>query len=518
MTTDSFTAPPGPPIVRPVLLARSIPSGWLLAVLIGWLGLDQLLLWRFLDVAPLWAYPVGALLIGGLCAAILRAIPDRNGPSLATMLVCLFVALLLMMLGGEGRFFYANIDWQVRYAVMHDMAVNPWPFVYTARAVPDILRAPIGMFLVPTLAAKALGARAGDLLLLLQNGLLLALLLALVSSLFQGIRARMVALAVFLCFSGIDAIGDLLLNGHLGDHLEDWIGLQYSSTITLAFWVPQHALAGWVGAAGYLLWRAERIPLAAYLSLLPFTALWSPLGLMGALPFAALAGLRTLAARRLRAADILLPGLASLLCIPSLLYLGAAASGDVGMRIQPIPPLQWLVFQAIETLPILIPMLLTAGASRFGKDTLWLACAWLMAIPFLQIGWSIDFMTRGSITALALVAVMLSDQLLQVRDKRTWLVAMLAIGSLTGLAEIRRALSHPPAPAVRCSFFKAWDHAFSAFPKGSYLAPLPDMPGPIRPINPARATAQEPARCWDGEWFSPGNFRRQASGGQQRVE
>ena len=93
-----------------------------------------------------------------------------------------------------------------------------------------------------------------------------------------------------------------------------------------------------------------------------------PLGLMGAMPFAALAGIRTLAARQLRIADMLLPALASLLAVPSLLYLGAASGADVGLRFQPIPPLQWLMFQGIETLPYLVPLLLVARPARFGPE------------------------------------------------------------------------------------------------------------------------------------------------------
>jgi hypothetical protein len=269
---------------------------------------------------------------------------------------------------------------------------------------------------------------------------------------------------------------------------------------------------------GYLLWRRERLPLASYLALLPLTALWSPLGLMGAMPFAALAGIRTLAARRLRIADMLLPALASLLAVPSLLYLGAASGADVGLRFQPIPPLQWLMFQGIETLPYLVPLLLVARPSRFGRDTLWLAFAWLMLIPFVQIGWSIDFMARASIAALAILAAMLADELGNGTERRTWLIAMLLIGSLTGLAEIRRALVHPPAPEVRCSVSKAWDQTFAAFPKGSYFAPLPAMPALVRPARPTPVPASEPARCWDGLWFSPHNFRQPGSGGENRVK
>lgn len=519
MTLSPSAAPVPTPSSYPARAdAGVVPSGWLLAALFGWLGLDQLLLWRFLDVMPAWAYGLGLVMIGALCHFAVRAMPDRSGPKSATVLTCMGISLLLLMLGGEGRFFYANVDWQVRYAAMRDMAVNPWPYVYGIRAVPDLLRAPIGMFLFPALAYKAGGVRAGDVALLVQNALLLGLLLSLASQLFDTRRWRAIALAIFLCFSGIDAIGDVILNGNMGDHVEDWIGLQYSSTITLAFWVPQHALAGWIGAMGYLLWRADRLPLAAYLALLPLTALWSPLGLMGAMPFAALAGFRTLASGSLRVADIGLPALSCLLAIPSLLYLGAAADADVGVRVQPVPPLQWLLFQLVETLPYLVPLLLGAASARLGRDTLWLAFAWLMLIPLIQIGWSIDFMMRASISALAIIVVMLVDHLRHAPNGRVWLIAMLAMGSLTGLAEVRRALSHPAAPQVRCSVDKAWDQIFSAYPKGSYFAPLPAMPALVRPRDPFHASPREPARCWDGTWFRPSNRRHGGPGGDDRVE
>ena len=84
-----------------------------------------------------------------------------------------------------------------------------------------------------------------------------------------------------------------------------------------------------------------------------------------------------------------------------------------------------------------------------------------------------------------------------------WLLAILAVGSLTGLAEIRRALVQPAAPEVRCTFYKAWDQTFSAFPKGSYLAPLGKVPKLIRPAHPTYASAKEPVRCWDGTWAIP---------------
>ncbi|EPR18142.1 hypothetical protein M527_13800 [Sphingobium indicum IP26] len=432
-------------------------------------------------------------------------------------MACLLVALSLLLLSGEGRFFYANVDWQVRFAVLRDMGSHPWPFVYTARPEPDLLRAPIGMFLVPALVFKALGSRAADVALLVQNGMLIALLLALGSQLFADRRSRLTGLAIFILFSGMDAIGDLLMQGMLTGHLEDWADIQYSSTITLLFWVPQHAIAGWVGALGFMLWREGRVPLAPWLAVLPLTALWSPLGLMGAMPFVALAGLRSLISRALRLRDLLAPGASLLICGPSLIYLGAA-SDDVGFHFQPIPFVQWLLFQSFETLPYLIPLAIAGRSTRFGRDSLWLAFAWLMFIPFVQIGWSIDFMMRGSITALALVTVMVADHVVQGGERRRWVLVVLAVGSLTGLAEIRRALVYPATPEVRCSFFKAWDHTFAAFPKGSYLAPLEEVPALIRPVNPARASAGEPGRCWDGTWKLPYDPRNAPSGREDGVK
>lgn len=509
--TSDITGGAQGPVAVP-WLNRPVPARLLLALLAGWLAFDQLLLWQFLG----WG-GIGALLLGGgitviLMIGVARLATDRlPDPSRGILLGCILIGLVLMMLGGQGRFFYANIDWQVRLAVLNDMATHPWPFVYTARTTPDLLRAPIAMFLMPALAAKAAGA--GDIALLIQNGVLAGLLLALGSTLFAAARERRTALIVFLLFSGMDAIGDLILHGGLSDHLDDWADIQYSSTLTLAFWVPQHAIAGWIGALGYMLWREGGVRPGAFLALLPLTALWSPLAFLGAMPFAALAGVRAIVARQVRGPDIALPALASLLCVPGFLYLGAA-NGEVGIRPVALPAIQWLLFQGLETLPFLIPLLLAGRAVRFGRDTLLLIALWLFAIPFVQIGWSVDFMMRASIPALAMLPVMVAHHLATGGGARVWLLVVLAIGNLTGLSEVRRAFANDPAPQVRCSFFKAWDQNFAGYPKGSYLAPLPQVPELIRPANPARASAREPTRCWEGSWYRP----RQLSRAQNGVE
>lgn len=496
--------------------ARPLAGGWLMALLTVWLGIDQLLFWRFLNIMPIWVYPVALFIIGLLAIGVARAMPGRNGPTPATLACCFGIALLLLILGGEGRFFYANIDWQVRFAVLRDLHINPWPFTYQVDGAPQLLRAPIGMFLLPALVGKIAGAGAADMALLIQNSLMLGIVLALGATLFPRRYDRLMALIIFIGFSGLDALGRMLFRGGLSDHIENWAYLQFSSTITLAFWVPQHAMAGWIGALGYLLGRDGRARPAAWLTPLPLTALWSPLGLAGALPFVALTGARSLFARNLRPADILLPGIASLIAIPSLLYL-AAGLGDMGGAAgEPgagIAPSQWLAFELLEMLVYAVPLAFVARRSRFGIDSLILVTIWLLLIPFLHIGWSTDFMMRGSITALAILAVLVADAMRTEPRLRLWLGTILLIGSITGLHEVMRALSHPPAPQVRCDLVQGWD--FEAIdlglrktddppsPKGTYLAPIDAIPRIIRPYAPYPADMTRRTRCWDGHWYYP---------------
>jgi hypothetical protein len=294
----------------------------------------------------------------------------------------------------------------------------------------------------------------------------------------------------------------MLIKSSYSDSLEVWSDLQFSSTLTLAFWVPNHAISGWIGALSYLLWRAEKIPLGAALTLLPLTALWSPLGLMAAMPFALLAGLRTLIGRRLRWTDIALPALASLIAVPGLFYM-AAAGDSVGFRLAMVPLSQWVIFELLEMLVYVVPIALVTRHVRFGRDTLALIAVWLLIVPFIQIGWSNDMMMRGSITALTILAIMVADALMHDAPIRRILIMLLAIGSLTGLTELRRTLSHPPAPQVKCSIFGAWKQSFGDFPIHSYIAPLSAMPAIVRPVHPTPVEVADPVQCWDGHWHHP---------------
>jgi hypothetical protein len=493
------------------MLRRTVPAAVLFGCIVGWLSYDLLLLCRFLGFGGFWVHAGWV----GLTLALfwLLTLPSRidlhAGPTVSRLLLCIGSATLLLVLGGEGRLLYANVDWQVRDAVLSDMIASPWPFVY---ADGTMLRAPIGMYLAPALVGKALGRAAADMALLVQNGLFLGALLAIASTLFADRRRRLIALALFLLFSGLDIIGQIKI-GHAAEltptaHLEGWGPSQFSSTITLAFWVPQHALAGWLGALAVLLWRERRLGLGALLMLAPLLALWSPFAALGLLPFLGVAFIDEARRHTIRAADMLLPAAASAIALPALLYL-AAGSGAVGLRAFPIRPGIYLSFLTIEIIPFLL-IGLTGLKARFGGPLFVTTALFLLVAPLIQIGGWIDFAMRATIPALAVLIAHLADMMggsWQASARRKIApAALLCVGAATPLTEVLRAMSFPASPLGHCHVARAWDESFAAFPKSGYFAPVDSLPAAIRPRRSHVAADDGKAACFDRPWPKPALF------------
>jgi hypothetical protein len=503
-----------------VPLSRELAISKLLALLFAGLGLQNLLLWRFLGFATVWLYLAGALAVLGLCALVWRSahVAEASSVSVGRLASCMLVATALFALGGEGRWLYANLDWQVRDAVMRDLISHPWPFVYEAGRGEEVLRAPLAMYLIPALAGKAMGQRAADIALLLQNGLFLAAILAATSILFETLARRLVALLVFVIFSGMNIIGWVLLvvTGQMpviADHLDPWGPVEFSSHITQAFWVPQHALAGWLCAALFLLWKDRRIGVGPALAALPVLALWSPLAIMGAAPFAAYAGLAALLKRELRTDDVLLAFASVAIATPALLYLKADAA-SVGGRFAPIAPAAYVVFMLLEVVPYLAAAFTIGPRPRFGGASLLLLSLSLMLIPLYQIGSSGDFAMRASIPPLAILSVVTADVLTRAfgtaraidASAGRLIILALAIGSVTALMEIRRAFIYRPSPRTQCSLIGSWDQQFGLMmaPKTTYMAPTASLPAWMQPERAALVdSVHDPDPCWARAWMSP---------------
>lgn len=507
--------------VRPAL--KRINPAHLLGALVLAGGIQNLLLLRFIGVGNASVFAAGA--IGVLATAFFVArLPIGNAethPPLARFAACVGISAIIFLLGGEGRFFYANLDWQVRDAVMNDMLQNSWPFAYVSRGTVEILRAPIGMYIFPSLAGKLGGMPAADIVLLAQNTLMLGVLLTLASMMFDALRSRVVALGVFAIFSGMDFLGQMIFSPAAAlspvSHMDGWAGIQYSSTATLAFWVPQHALVGWLGAVLFLLWRRGRLPLAGFYAPLPLMALWSPLALMGVVPFALFAGVKTLLARRLTLVDFLLPLATALLSLASLIYL-QAGSATVGSGANPLSLRLYLLFQVLETIPYLLALWLLPRSQSFGRDGLLIVTVCLLIFPFFQIGPSADFMMRASIPSLTILALLVSEVVARPRvdagrrekGARTMLSVALLIGSVTPAHELLRALVMRPTPYPRCSLLASADQSILArsmrapsdqpVRHSTYVAAADALPPILRPAKLHPVAPDKSGECWGRPW------------------
>ncbi|MBC9034092.1 hypothetical protein IAG41_17020 [Sphingomonas sp. JC676] len=436
-------------------------------------------------------------------------IAQRDPVRWRTIGICLAIACALLLLGGEGRLFYANEDWQIRDAVLADMAGHPWPFAYLTGGGEQVLRAPLGMYLLPAIIGR--GSRtATDLALLACNTLMLGLLLALASTLFETARARFMAVIVFIAFSGLDIVGTVIANSAgvaSYDHLERWSPpLQYSSVITLIFWVPQHAIAGWFCALLYLLYRRGSMTLGSVAASVPLAAIWSPLAVIGAVPLVAWAGLRAIHGRTLRWTDVATGVAALAVAVPALAYLAADAqqlpSGLRGVR-----PLTFATFLLLELFPSLWILYRLRAPHRLGFDTLVLVTAMLVLIPLFHIGAGDDFAMRVSIVPLAVLVALLASSLTEAdaqipRPTGIAIAILLSLGAITGTAEVWRALRLAAAPPPLCSLPSAWVRQSGRIGDiSTYLARTSAMPGWLHQDMPTLIDpGADPRDCWSRPW------------------
>ena len=484
--------------------ASGVSLRLLAILLLGALAAMQGLLWAFLGL-PWWWMATAGLGFGVALWGVWRAPGTRGTVPWSALVVGWAVALVLLLLGGEGRLFFAPTDWQVRYAVLRDLTEHPWPFILAHPQGPLILRSPLGMYLAPAAIGKLGGGfHAAEMVLLGQNTLLLGVIVAMGAGLFATARQRWIGLGVFWAFSGMDVLGQIIAHKSLALHLEAWASMQFSSHVMQILWAPQHAMAGWIFAVFYLLWRMDRMPPLVLFAVLPLLALYSPLALIGCVPFAAHAFVVAVAGRTLRVADVLWPMLVALMCLPSLLYL-ATNSGEVGGGVAHTYFLSgYPLFILIEIGGYLMALWALRKDQPFGVVTTGIVVAVLLAVPFGQIGDGVDFVMRVSIPALAMMAVMMGRILGDAmptpagREARRWVLIDGAVGLVTPASELWRGLTWPVSPEVTCGYL-------GVIPKGysTYTAQVDRMPKLLRAAHPTIVPLARPHLCWDRPWRDP---------------
>lgn len=451
-------------------------------VAIGYLALPVVIF--LVGWCQAWVATLGLLALALAARALFGRLPEPAIPRLRPAAWCLLLGLAAAWsaLGGAGHLVHANSDWLVRDAVLRDLVTGAWPVAYLDRAGGEyLLRAPLAYYLPAALVGKLAWPGVADAALLGWTFAGVALVFALAASSERRFSALLLLLAVFVLFSGMDLVGMVLTRGPVilsymlpTEHIEWWAErFQYSAHSTQLFWVPNHAIPGWIAVA-LLVRRADE---PAFLRLLPLLVallpLWSPLTAIGFLPLAAAAVLSFAVRHRVR--DVIDPAVlvgAFVAALPVAAYLtmqaGAIASGGTQVTGEP----GWLYVANCAQFVLLEGGLLWILLLMVRRDPLLLAAGFVLwLLPLAAFGPGNDLAMRGSIPALALLA-MRAGQVVAGHAAsprlRAGVLAVLALGVPTAILEINRSMLFPQwPPALGTSLLEVTDGQ----PVANYMAP-----------------------------------------------
>ncbi len=450
---------------------------------------------------------------------LLRAPADPRALGL-----CLLAAFVLCVVGGGGHLLFSPFDFLIRDAVLSDVVRQGLPGFYRHEGVDYLLRAPLGMYMIPAVIGRLFGLQAAHITTLVQNALLYGAILYCLSILVKRERLRFFVLFAF--FGSVDVIPRFLLDyaewratGHLelSPNLMFWTPNPYFGHVASLFWTPNHALSGWFFGVLILLHIDDEIDVAtlgfAFCALL----FWSPLSMMGATPFLLLSGF--LAVRKGVVWRRLVPaGAASLCLFPIVLYL-QADSGAIqrGWAFRDANFPSYYVLALLFSIP---QIWLVIAARRLldqkYRPTAALAIAMLAFLPFYKLGVTPnnDMTMRVSIAPLFLLGFFFCrtahDLLAEGAVLRFATAAVIGLSALTGMFEIRRGLTDPAYAPSDCNILTVHQKIMRAgdgwiFPS-NYLARLSEVPSWMAAERKPPATLEDRA-CWPDYSLLPARNR-----------
>jgi len=427
------------------------------------------------------------------------------------------MAFLLCVLGGEGHFFYANPDWLYRDAVLLDLAHQSWPVTYNFQHHDWLLRAPLGMYMLPAFAEKISGLSIAVMGLLVQNVILFSLIFYFLVPKDWSLRNSSIVIFVFCIYGGWHIFGfiiryfntqalmypstfwEVILTPQV--HVDWWAApnFQYPPAITQIFWVPNHTIPAWAFVCLYLRMLRAEASAALVLACVPAFAFWSPLASIGMVPFAAYAVFKTLAAKRLMA-DMPIVLCGAIASLPVFIYEGLASSAVYHDFLVKMPFFwaYYTCFIMVAVVPVVVLILWNRGDQKTIYDTtLAIAVAVLLCLPFYKVGLANDFVMRAASPALAILAAILGIQLC-IKGRHVWksaAVISLIIGSVVGMLEIHRVVITERTAVTDCNLIQIWQMTDPVYLPAHYIIPMNSVPSWLVAADPASIPTNETASC-----------------------
>lgn len=485
---------------------------WLDRSVVGYLVLPLIIF--LAGWCNLWVSIALVSCVGLLLKPLVRSRSSNPRPvSVSVVLISFATAAMWAYLGGIGHFRFANGDWLIRDAVLRDLVVSPWPVGYgELQGQGTLLRTSVAYFLPVAALGKLMGLQAAQAILLVWTALGAGLFFLQVIILLPRRKSAIVtALLVVMLFSGMDFIGGFLNDGEyfisswrIDSHLEWWAeDYQYSSMTTQLFWVPNHALGGWLFVG--LLFRNNGVTYR----LLPITLisliLWSPLAAAGVVPFVLWRYATNI--WRSRSICALHPRTwlgALLVAIPVVGYV-TLDIGGIHKGILSLTPMALVRILQFFVLEVGIVGWIVCALRPSALSII--ALIVLLVLPITDVGPINDLVMRASIPSLAVLAIAVCMALTPPVESaratilRRILIVFLCAGAVTPLQEIARSFVQPRwAPRtdvtlVGASCGRYWHH---------YIAKLDESPlrHLLRTPSALPLGARSPVFCdAPADWF-----------------
>ncbi len=459
---------------------------------------------------PVPAFFVLAGCVGGL--ALIAARPSSaeggllNAPADAARLsLCIALACAILVLGGEGHLVYAPLDWRIRDAVLSDLTQGSFPVGYTSAGVDYILRAPLGMYMLPAAVGRVLGLASAHVVMLAQNSLMLGSIFYFLISLGGGWPR----LAILVFYSGLSILGAALgfmISKDYTYYRLWWLGLdswhpmfQYSSSMVQFFWVPNHALPGWWLATLLILKARSEVDLATLGVSLAAAVFWSPLVVIPIafwLVYLAASDWRSLLASRLW-----LGALAGACFLPIVLYLVLGSSKiEHGLGFdQPVFMPLYIIFMAAQIPAIRLIFQNREFLQPAMRGLYYFATLSLLALPLFNFGPANDLVMRASIAPLAIVAFMfggiIQDARVSKRSRHIGL-ALLLLMTPSALVEFTRDLTYSRYNFSDCSIFEAQHQMGREEFPANYAVESAKIPSWLIDVKGAPLSTARPRECW----------------------
>ena len=322
-------------------------------------------------------------------------------------------------------------DWYKHYVLFNVLHAEAWPPLPTLNEQPHLLRYALGWYMLPALAAKIGGLAT------LQVAIVIWSTLCLFTALFitwRGVTRTWqmcIAVLIFFCFSGVDFLGAWLMDfthDFFSPKLQWWFhDNSFKPNLFSIVWIPQHALAAWLGTC--LFWRERRQAVRHGGLLMLLVAAWSPFAAVGLLPIALWQWRQEGLRAALTPTNLLLT---PLLAVPLLSYL----TQDTGQI--PFTLAHWRLENLTHlALFYFCEFLLLVGvlwwAMRRERVLLTILAVTLMALCLPMVGVSDDLFRRGTIPALTVLAILAAETLLYQRRGRILLSGLLLLGGASVL-------------------------------------------------------------------------------------